>query len=168
MIKPVPPPVETDFMAHIEASRRARGEVSPEAAAAQQVENANKGALASAALQAAPPVSFNNENPVKHGGIFQVRRRGFDYAEFMFYGWNPNFRRETPQLIEVRLGNNSSIDLAVVRRIIELIRFYERGDFQWHSKNTGRSHTLSARMRDNAGLEEFMMREFYDELHRYR
>lgn len=168
VIKPVLPPVETDLAAYVEARRRARGELSPEASAAQQVENANKGALASAALQAAPPVSFRDENPVKHGGIFQIRRRGFDYAEFMFYGWNPNFRRETPQLIEVRKGEHGDIDLAVVRRIIELIRFYERGDFQWYSKKTGRSHTLSARMRDNAGLEEFMMREFYDELHRYR
>jgi len=168
VIKPVPPPVETDLATYVEARRRARGELSPEAAAAQQVEAANKGALASAALQAAPPVSFRNENPVKHGGIFQIRRRGFDYAEFMFYGWNPNFRRETPQLIEVRKGDHGDIDLAVVRRIIELIRFYERGDFQWYSRKTGRSHTLSARLRDNAGLEEFMMREFYDELHRYR
>ena len=86
----------------------------------------------------------------------------------MFYGWNPDFRRETPQLIEVRKDNNSDIDIAVIRKIIEIIRNYERGDFSWYSKRTGKSLTLSARARDSAGLEDFMMQEFSEELHRYR
>ena len=68
----------------------------------------------------------------------------------------------------MRKGNNSDIDIAVIRKMIEIIRDYERGDFKWYSKRTGKTLTLSARARDNAGLEEFMMQEFREELHRYQ
>ena len=165
---PAPPPAEADFMASVRARQRARGEVSPEEKAAAEAEQANRAAIASAALKSAPPISFADKKPTPSGGTFQIRRRGFDYAEFMFYGWNENFRRAGPQLIEVRLGNNPDIDIAVVRRIIELIRVHERADFQWYSHRSGRNHTLSARARDNGSLESFMMSEFYDDLHRYR
>ena len=87
---------------------------------------------------------------------------GYDDAEFMFYGWNRDIRRNTTQLIEVRRGNNSDIRIAVVRRIIAIIREYEQEEFLWESKRLGRNLTLSARAKDNAGLEAFMMREFFD------
>jgi hypothetical protein len=51
--------------------------------------------------------------------------------------------------------------MAVVRRIIEVIRDYEQEDFSWSSQRLGRVITLSARQADNAGLEEFMMQEFF-------
>lgn len=159
-----PPPAETDLAAYVAARKRARGEDAPSA----DVEAANRGALSSAALKQQPTINFGEKPPTPSGGLFQIRRRGYDYAEFMFYGWNTNFGRNVPQMIEVRKGNASDIDIAVIRKIIEIIRNYERGDFQWHSKRSGKSLTLSARARDNAGLEDFMMQEFYEELHRYR
>jgi hypothetical protein len=163
-----PPPAETDFTAALEARRRARGEV-PADTPSPDVERANRGALASAALKPSPPVSFETKKPpAHHGGLFQIRRRGYDYAEFMFYGWNENFRRDALQQIEVRKGNHSDIDIAVIREIIGIIRQYEREDFSWYSKRLGRSLTLSARARDNSGLEEFMMQEFQEDLHRFR
>ena len=91
------------------------------------------------------------------------KRQGYDYAEFIFFGWNREFRRNTKQQIEVRKGNNSDIRLAVVRRMIAIIREYEQEDFRWESYRLGRSITLSARASDNAGLEEFMLREFFFE-----
>ena len=160
-----PPPVETDLAAYIAARQRSRGEDAPPTDAA---ETANRGALTSAALKPKPTITFGEKPPTPSGGLFQIRRRGYDYAEFMFYGWNQNFGRAVPQLIEVRKDSHSDIDVAVIRKIIALIRDHERGDFQWHSKRTGKNLTLSARARDNAGLEEFMMQEFYEELHRYR
>lgn len=159
-----PPPVETDLSAYIAARRRARGEDTPSA----EVERANRGALSSASLKPSAPITFGDKPPTASGGMFQIRRRGYDYAEFMFYGWNTNFGRNVPQMIEVRKGDNGDIDIAVIRKIIEIIRNYERGDFMWYSKRTGKNLTLSARARDNTGLEEFMMREFQEELHRYR
>ena len=159
-----PPPTETDLSAFIAARKRARGEDVPSA----ETEIANRGALSSAALKPSAPITFGEKPPTPSGGLFQIRRRGYDYAEFMFYGWNQNFRRAVPQMIEVRKDGNSDIDIAVIRKIIAIIRDYERGDFTWYSKRTGKNLTLSARARDNSGLEEFMMQEFYDELHRYR
>ncbi|HTE15324.1 MAG TPA: hypothetical protein VK642_09625 [Burkholderiales bacterium] len=161
-----PPPAETDLAAYIEARRRARGE-SPDSAAAE-ADRANRGALASAALKPSAPLNIESQKQTPSGGVFQIRRRGYDYAEFMFYGWNENFRRQGPQLIEVRKDTNKDIDIAVIRKIIELIRNYERGDFTWYSERTRKTLTLSARARDNAGLEDFMMQEFSEELHRYR
>jgi hypothetical protein len=162
-----PAPAETDLTAYIEARRRARGEVPTDTTAAL-VERANRGALNSAALKEPVPTNFTPQKPRNGYGSFEIRRRGFDYAEFMFKGWNENFRRNGLELIEVRQGSHSSIDLAVIRSIIEIIRRTESGDFTWVSHRLGRSLTLSARARDNSGLEEFMMQEFYDDLHRYR
>jgi hypothetical protein len=46
--------------------------------------------------------------------------------------------------------------------MIAIIREYETEDFVWESPRLTRNITLSARLRDNAELEEFMMREFFD------
>ncbi len=163
-----PLPAETDFTAALEARRRARGEL-PADTPSPEVERANRGAIANAALKPSPPVSFEAKKPPSHhGGLFQIRRRGYDYAEFVFYGWNEDFRRDALQQIEVRKGNHGDIDIAVVRAIIEIIRKYEREEFSWYSKRMGKSLKLSARARDNRELEEFMLQEFQEDLHRYR
>jgi outer membrane biosynthesis protein TonB len=168
VINPVPLPAEPDFMAALEARRRARGEPSAEMAAAQRVENANKGALASAALAVPAPSSLNPERRQNGYGTFDIRRRAVDYAEYMFNGWNENFRRHGQMLIEVRKGEANSIELAVIRSMIEIIRRTESGDFVWRSHRLGRVVMLSARARDNATLEEFLMLEFADDFRRYR
>ncbi len=95
--------------------------------------------------------------------MFQIESLGSDHAEFIFYGWNNNINRNTKQLIDVRRGNNSDIRIAVVRRMIAIIRENAQEDFLWMSQRLGRTVTLSARARDNSGLEEFMMREFFFE-----
>jgi len=51
--------------------------------------------------------------------------------------------------------------LAVVRKIIEIIRAQQPGDFIWVSRRLGRQVALSARPGDNAGLEDFIMRDFF-------
>jgi hypothetical protein len=164
---PTPAPLEPDLAGYIEARRRARGEA-PSDAPAVEVERANRGALNSAGLKQPAPATFAAPKRQNGYGSFDIRRRGYDYAEYLFRGWNENFRRDGLELIEVRQGNNSSIDIAVIRSIIGIIRRTENGDFAWYSHRLGRSLTLSARPRDNAGLEEFMLQEFYDDLHRYR
>jgi len=100
-------------------------------------------------------------DPRKSGGIFNLRRISDDDAEFTFYGWSKDINRRTYQKIEVRKGNNSDIRIAVVRRIIEVIRDIEKEDFNWSSQRLGRVVVLSARTVDNAGLEDFMMQEFF-------
>lgn len=160
-----PLPAETDLAAYVEARRRAREGVDP---GASEADRANRGALASAALKPSAPLNFEKKKPTANSGWFRIDRRGADYAQFTFFGWNENFGRNWLQQFDVSKGNHSSIDIAVIRSIIEIIRRYETGDFQWHSKRLGKTLVLSARARDNAGLEEFMLQEFYEDLHRYR
>jgi hypothetical protein len=90
-------------------------------------------------------------------------RLGFTDAEFMFFGWNKDIRRNTKQLIEVQKGNNADTRIAVVRKMISIIREHEQEDFLWESQRLGRNLMLSARPRDNSGLEEFLMREFFED-----
>ena len=70
--------------------------------------------------------------------------------------------RKTPQLIEVRKGNNADMRIAVVRRMIAIIRDFEKEDFNWESPRRGHV-VLSARLSDNAGLEDYLMHEFFDD-----
>ena len=100
-------------------------------------------------------------DPTQGGGVFEIKRMGYNDAEFIFFGWNKEIRRNMAHQIEVRKGSNSDIRIAVVRRMIAIVREYEQGDFLWESQRLGRNLTLSARPRDNAGLEDFMMREFF-------
>jgi hypothetical protein len=45
--------------------------------------------------------------------------------------------------------------------MIAIIRDNESGDFVWVSQRLGRNLTLSARPSENAGLEDFLMQEFF-------
>jgi hypothetical protein len=164
-------PAEGDLATYVEARRRARTEAAPSAtpaeassesaAEAPPTEDANARAnrIAAANLGVGRKPAFGSAPP--GGGIFGIQRMTYDYAEFIFYGWNKDIRRNSSQLIEVRKGSAPDIRIAVVRRMISIIREHEQGDFIWESVRLGRNITLSARARDNAGLEEFMMREFF-------
>ena len=101
-------------------------------------------------------------DPAAGGGVFQIRRMSLNDAEFAFFGWNREIRRRTMQIIEVSKGNNPDIRVAMVRKMISIIRDEVKEDsFNWESKRLGRNVQLSARLRDNADLEDFMMREFF-------
>jgi len=159
-----------DLASYIEAKRRARAEPAPAAPPVEPVpeappdesDRARTERIVAGNLGSQRPLSFGFD-PARGGGIFQIERMGYDNAEFIFYGWNKDIRRNTKQLIEVRRGGNADIRIAVVRRMIAIIREHEQGDFVWESKRLGRQLTLSARAQDNAGLENFMMREFFDD-----
>lgn len=156
--RPAPPPADGDFAAYIEARRRARG--APEPAPPAEDDNARRERIIAGNLATQRNLTFGYD-PDQGGGVFQIQSLSYDYAEFVFFGWNRDIRRNTKQLIEVRRGDNSDIRIAVVRRMVAIIREYEQEDFLWVSQRLRRSVTLSARPRDRAGLEDFMMREFF-------
>lgn len=133
------------------------------AASAPPVEDENErlNRIVAANLGTLRTPSFGEE--INGGGIFRIQRMHHDYAEFVFFGWNKDIRRNARQLIEVRRGAHGDIRLAVIRRMIEIIRERESGDFVWESERLGRSVTLSARAGDNAGLERFLMQDLFGE-----
>ena len=63
----------------------------------------------------------------------------------------------------MRQGDNPDIRIAIVREMISIIRRYENEDFVWESHRLGRNITLSARAQDTRDLENFMLREFFDD-----
>ena len=167
--RPTPAP-GSDLSSYIEAQRRSRAEAAapapfppsaslgPPAPVEDAATRGDRAIAANLGLNRAPTFGADSRSG---GGIFQIQRLGYSDAEFLFYGWNKDIRRNTTQLIEVRKGEASDIRVAVIRRMIAIIREHEQEDFLWESPRLGRNITLSARQRDNAGLEEFMMREFF-------
>lgn len=158
------PPVAGDLSSYIAAQRRARGEA-PTNVPTEPIPPAEKASdprdqIVAANLGLSRTPTFG-DNPKAGGGIFRIQRMGYDDAEFLFFGWNRDIRRNTAQLIEVRRGGNSSMQIAVVRRMIQIIREDADEDFVWISHRLGREVNLSARPSDTAGLEEFLMQEFF-------
>ena len=96
------------------------------------------------------------------GGVFEILHKGPRSGEFAFNGWRPELRNKWRVVIEVDAGQGGDIELAMVRRMIQLIREYYSGDFKWESHRLQRVVTLSARPEDTSGLEDFMMKEFFE------
>jgi hypothetical protein len=94
-------------------------------------------------------------------GVFQILQKGHRSGQFAFRGWTTGSRGDWKEVIEVDAGPQGDIELAMVRKMIELIRQHYQGNFNWESHRLGRVIILSARMEDNAGLESFLIREFF-------
>jgi hypothetical protein len=161
--QPMPPPPTTagDLASYIAERRRARGEAG-ESTATVDSESARRDRAIASNLASMQTSTFGN-TPQNGGGTFQIRNMDFDDAKFSFFGWNRDINRRSFQVIEVRRGSNPTINLAIVRKIIEIIRDHETGDFHWDSKRLGRDLMLSARKADTAELEAFMMKEFFND-----
>jgi len=94
-------------------------------------------------------------------GVFEIREILGSNAKFTFRGWQQDGRNSRFEIITVSAAPNESIERAIVRRMIALIREHYSGDFNWHSQRYGRTIVLSARKEDNAALEDFMLQEFF-------
>jgi len=151
---PVPPPIPAppvDMMAAVEA-RRAQRRAAESAAARGPPKPTEDAATRNLA-------TLSGREGV--GGVFQVLRIGTRSGEFAFNGWKPDSRSQWREVIEVDAGLHGNVELAIIKRMIVLIRSHYTGDFFWESHRLGRTVTLSARQEDNDGLEDFMMREFF-------
>jgi len=158
-----PKPIEGDLASYVEARRRERGE--PAASPAQSatpntaesdIERRNRIVASNLGLNRTPTFGYD---PKSAGGIFQIEHLSYEYADFYFFGLNRDIGRNTKQLIEVKKGGDSDIRVAVVRKMIAIIRDNVSGDFVWVSRHG--PVTMSARLSDNAGLEEFIMRDVF-------
>ncbi len=94
-------------------------------------------------------------------GIFEIRYLGPHHATFSFKGWKNNVNTARLEIFDVEAPDGTDIRLAVIRKMIEIIRRDYDGDFNWDSRRLGRVIELSARLSDNAQLEAFLMKEFF-------
>ena len=112
---------------------------------------------------ATPPATSTAKEDIRRGGIFEIKRMTYDDAAFEFFGQNSDIGQQTPQLVTVRLGDNENMGIAVVRRMIAIIREYTQTDLVWRSAGHNGGVLLSARPADNAALEAFLLSEFFNE-----
>ena len=152
----------------LEARRRARAANTVAQAASTPAppspledEKARRDAIVAANMGTIKAPTMGNTQP-RGGGVFTVRRIGIYDGEFLFYGWNRDINRQLSQVIEVKIGNQPNMQLAMVRRMIAIIRDHEKEDFAWQSPRQANVVRLSARLADTAGLEDFLLREFFD------
>lgn len=94
-------------------------------------------------------------------GIFEIRYLGPYHATFSFKGWKNNVNTARLEIFDVDASDGTDIKVAVIRKMIEIIRRDYDGDFNWDSRRLGRVIELSARLADNAQLEAFLMKEFF-------
>lgn len=154
------PPTPTFDMAAM-IQRRQEQRRAAEAALARGDPNAESPPSPDAAL-----ANLNRNLATLHGregvgGIFQILHMGTRTGEFAFNGWRPDSHRQWREVIEVDAGQGGNLELAMVRRMIELIRTHYTGDFNWESHRLQRVVVLSARQEDTGELEDFLMREFF-------
>jgi hypothetical protein len=164
-ISPVAAPPVVDTMSQVAAARERRraleqqaAQENSEAQAASQGPSENDLAMAriKANIQAA------NYSRKGTNGIFQILNKGVQTGRFSFRGWTNDPRDSTHQTYEVDAGVGGDVELALIRRMIQLIREHYKGDFNWESQRLGRVVQLSARPEDTASLEAFMMKEFFE------
>ena len=151
-------PMDMSAMVNTARQRRQHAE---EAAARENAEAAasSQGPSANDIAMANIQHSLNKYDGT--GGVFQVLHKGVRTGSFAFRGWTPRAHNSTYQTFEVDAGPGGNVELAIVRRMIELIRTHYTGDFNWESHRLGRVIVKSARPEDNAELERFLMKEFF-------
>ena len=151
---------DADLASYIASRRRARGEAPAQAAQPAETDQQRHNRVVAENLGLTKAPTFGND-PARGDGVFTVRSMAYDSGEFAFYGWTKAINRDSLQVIEVRRGNNENMEIAMVRRMIVIIRELSSGDFLWQSRRLGKGVWLSARPRDTAELEAFMLREIF-------
>jgi len=154
-----PPPKEApvDMMAYVKARRAEK--IAQGDAAAINAEAIAKELGPSDDEKRAAKIKQNMKSGTN--GIFEVTSLTSRSATFAFRGWTGDYSNAKLQFFEVEAKSGQDIRLQLIRRMIALIREHYQGDFSWESHRLTRVITLSARLEDSAGLEDFLMTEFF-------
>ena len=161
-VEPAPAPnlaPPADLMAYINAARERRRAAETSAEREYAAAKANEHEPSADEIRMANVM--RNLQPQGTSGVFQIVSMGVRTAKFSFRGWTKDAGNSRRELIEVDAGPNGDVERAIVRSMIELIRRYYKGDFNWESQRLNRMVIMSARVEDNAGLEDFLIREFF-------
>ena len=158
-----PTPPTEDFSARIDAARKRRADAQAqdpalaEAATETESQRANRIARENIAFSQRGQGAAREQT----GGIFDLRNVSLHRAEFTFRGWNPNFKRNWLQLVEVEQGTEVDIEQAVVTKMIGVIRANRKGEFIFESRRLGRQITQNADPAYEPALRAFLLKEFF-------
>ena len=165
---PIPPenPPEDDFSSRLAARQRQRADEENQERTSQDArgspeQQANARGKQIALANIASQLRAAGLEKDDAGGLFQLQHVGPHHAEFLFRGWKKEARRNWSQQLDVEQGNEADIRIAVVKKMIEIIRQHTQAEFTWDSHRLGRQIHLSARPEDSAGLQQFLLREFF-------
>ncbi|MGL4574936.1 MAG: hypothetical protein ACRCV9_09120 [Burkholderiaceae bacterium] len=154
-----PPPVSAeppmDMQSYIRQKRREAAEQAAPSAPAAPSENDIAMANINRNLQ-----SITGGRPGA-SGVFEILHKGQREARFAFNGWTPGIGGNWREVVDVDAGLGGNVELAIIRKMIEMIRGHYKGDFNWQSHRLNRVIVMSARPQDNAELEAFLMQEFF-------
>jgi hypothetical protein len=153
-----PPSDMAEMVEAARARRRAAGIPSPEETPREQNAKPQGDEVARANIARSVAQARGRSGA---SGVFQITHKGAREASFLFRGWDNDSRAGLREMVQVDAGPNGNVEDAIVRKMIEIIRKYQPGDFSWNSHRLGRVVTLSARREDNAGLEDFLKKEFF-------
>ncbi len=156
--EPKPEEAPVDMMAYVNQQRARR--------AAQESYAARINAEATA-RELGPSAEQKRDENIKRNfetgvnGIFEITSLEARSASFSFNGWTNNFSSARREFFEVQAQSGQDVRLVMIKKMISLIRQHYKGDFNWESHRLNRTIVMSARPEDSAGLEEFMMLEFF-------
>lgn len=148
----------TDMMAYVKA-RQAQRQSSEVYAAKQNAEAAAREIGPSEEQVRDERIKRNFQNGTN--GIFEITSLSGRHASFAFRGWTNDYSTSRRESFDVEAKTGEDVRLVMIRQMIGLIREHYHGDFNWESHRLGRVVVQSARPEDNAGLEDFMMMEFF-------
>lgn len=156
--QPKPEEAPVDMMAYVNQQRARRS--------AQESDAARINAEATA-RELGPSAEQKRDENIKRNfatgvnGIFEITSLESRSASFSFNGWTNDFNSARREFFEVQAQSGQDVRLVMIRKMISLIRQHYKGDFNWESHRLNRTIVMSARPEDSAGLEEFMMIEFF-------
>jgi len=91
---------------------------------------------------------------------FRITKMGERDATIVFTHWNAKGDRWR-ESYQVDAGEGGNVRLAVINRMVSIIRRIFTGDFKWVSSRLGRQVELSARTEDDTALKAFLEKEFF-------
>ncbi|MDP3332795.1 MAG: hypothetical protein Q8S55_12580 [Methylococcaceae bacterium] len=148
----------TDMASYVKQQQAKR--LASEASAAKQNAEAVAREIGPSAEQVRDEKIKNNFQRGTNG-IFEITSLGGRHAAFSFRGWTNDYSNSRRESFEVEASTGQDVRLVMIKKMISLIRKHYQGDFNWESNRLGRTVVQSARPEDNAGLEDFMMMEFF-------
>ena len=153
-----PDDAPTDMMAYVN-KKRAERDAEETSAARINAEAVAKEKGPSEEEKRDAKIKSNFQNGAN--GIFEITSLSSNSGSFTFLGWVGDFSASHRQYFNVEAGRGEDVRRMMIRRMISLIREHYQGDFNWESHRMGRTIVLSARQEDSAGLEDFLMMEFF-------
>ncbi len=155
---PTPDDKPVDMMAYVN-KKRAERDAEEASAARINAEAVAKERGPSEEEKRDAKIKSNFQNGTN--GIFEITSLSNNSATFTFLGWVGDFSASHRQYFEVEASRGEDVRRVMIRRMISLIREHYQGDFNWESHRMARTIVLSARQEDSAGLEDFLMLEFF-------